>query len=318
MKLVVLEAGTLGADVDLSSLQCFGELEVYEKTAPEEIPERIRDATVVLVNKLPVDKKHFGEAKKLSLVCVTATGVNNLDMEYLKSRGVAACNISGYSTEAVAQHTFALLLYLWEKLRYYDDFVKSGQYAEEDTFCHFGEPFFELAGKTWGIIGMGAIGSRVASIAAAFGCRVICYSASGHIYHTPYEQVDWETLLQQSDIISIHSPLNQYTEHLMDQKAFARMKSSAYLINVARGPIVDEKALYTALQEKRIAGAALDVLEQEPMSRENPLGKIKDSRRLLITPHMAWAPVETRSRMVEEVRKNIQAFLDGTERNRVC
>ena len=320
MRIVILEAKSVGEDMVFAPFYEFGEVTIYQETKPEEMPERIRDAQIIVANKLPMNAQTLAGAGELKLVCLTATGTNNLDGEYLKQHGIQARNVAGYSTDAVAQHTFAMLLYLWEKLRFYDDFVKSGEYGRGNSFSCFPESFRELAGKTWGIIGMGAIGQRVAQIASVFGCRVICYSASGAVYdfsEKGYEQVDFDTLLRESDILSIHAPLNSYTEKLMDLDAFRRMKKSAVLINVARGPIVVQEDLYTALTEDMIAAAGLDVLKTEPMAADNPLGKIKDSRKLLITPHMAWAPVETRTRCLDEVVKNIAAFLEGKDRNRV-
>lgn len=317
LKIAILEGKSVGEDMDFSSFSEFGEVEIYNKTIPEQMPERVADADIIIANKLPMCEKTLGSAKNLKLICVTATGINNLDGDYLKSRGIAACNVAGYSTDAVAQHTFALLFYIWEKLAFYDDFVKSGEYTRLQDFSCFPEKFFELSGKTWGIIGLGAIGKKVASIAKAFGCRVITYSASGGKYDSEYEQVDFDTLLAESDVLSIHAPLNSYTDNLMDLEAFKKMKKSAVLVNVARGPIVDQEALYTALTEDMIAGAALDVLKVEPLTLDNPLGKIKDSKKLIITPHMAWAPVETRTRCLNEVAENIKAFLNGERRNRV-
>lgn len=320
MKIVLLEGKSVGEDMDFTPFQRLGEVTIYPKTLPEEMPERIGDADIIVANKLPMCEKTLGSAEHLKLVCLTATGTNNLDMEYLKSRGIQARNVAGYSTDAVAQHTFALLFYLWEKLRFYDDFVKSGEYTRGNSFSCFPERFLELKGKTWGIVGMGAIGQKVAEIASVFGCRVICYSASGAVYHFEekgWKQVDFHTLLEKSDILSIHAPLNSHTENLLNLDAFRKMKKEAVLINVARGPIVNQEDLYTALTQNLIAAAGLDVLKKEPLEEENPLGKIKDSRRLIITPHMAWAPVETRTRCLKEVIENIEAFLRGEERNRV-
>ena len=224
---------------------------------------------------------------------------------------------SGYSTNGVAQHTFALLFYILEKLNYYDNYVKSGEYARGTCFSHFGQNFFELDGKTWGIIGLGAIGNRVAQIAKAFGCHIICYSASGKKYNTEYEQVSLDELLSRSDILSVHAPLNGYTENLMTLEKFRKMKKSAIFLNLARGAIVNEPDLYTALTEGSIAGAGLDVLCKEPMDPENPLLKIQDSNKLIITPHIAWAAKETRFRVVDEVVKNIQRFQRDDRTNRV-
>ncbi len=318
MRIVILEGKSVGEDIVFTPFQHLGEVTVYSETSADEMPERIADADIIVANKLPMCEKTLKNAEHLKLICLTATGINNLDGTYLKSRGIQACNVAGYSTDAVAQHTFALLLYLWEKLRYYDDFVKSGAYSGGKAFSCFPERFYELKGKTWGIIGMGAIGRRVAGIASVFGCRIICYSASGNKYELcGYEQVDFDTLLAESDILSIHAPLNAFTENLMNLEAFRKMKKEAVLINVARGPIVNQEDLYIALTENMIGGAGLDVLKEEPLREDNPLGRIKDSRRLVITPHMGWAPVETRTRCINEAAANISAFLRGEERNRV-
>lgn len=324
MKIVILEGKSVGEDMVFTPFHKLGEVTVYPETTPEQMPERVADADILVANKLSMCEETIGCAKNLKLICVTATGINNLDGEYLRARGIQARNVAGYSTDAVAQHTFALLFYIWQKLNFYDHLVKSGEYARSSSFSVFPEKVFELSGKTWGIIGMGAIGQKVASIASAFGCRVICYSASGQTYDFAemeggdrYRQVDFDTLLAESDVLSIHAPLNQYTENLMNLDAFRKMKKEAVLINVARGAIVNQEDLYTALTEDLIGGAGLDVLKEEPMAADNPLAKIQDSSKLIITPHMAWAPVETRFRCVDEVAKNIEAFLRGEDRNRV-
>ncbi|MDO4632934.1 MAG: D-2-hydroxyacid dehydrogenase [Eubacteriales bacterium] len=317
MKLVILEADSLGEDMIFTPFERFGEVVIYPATTAEQMPQRVKDADVLIANKVPINEETIGQAENLKLVCVTATGINNLDGEYLKKRGIAAYNVAGYSTDGVAQHTFALLFYVLEKLNYYDQYVKSGEYARGSCFSHFSKSFFELAGKTWGIIGMGAIGRRVAEIAAVFGCHVICYSASGKKYDSAYEQVGFDELLERADILSVHAPLNEYTEGLMNREAFRKMKSSAIFLNLARGAIVDEEGLYQALEENDIAGAGLDVLCKEPMDSANPLLKIQDSGKLIITPHIAWAAKETRFRVVDEVVKNIQRFTDGDTKNRV-
>lgn len=317
MKIVILEAESLGEDMVFTPFEKFGEVVIYPRSTASEVPARIADADVIIANKVPICEETIKDAKNLKLVCVTATGINNLDGEYLKSRGISAYNVAGYSTDGVAQHTFALLFYVLEKLNYYDNYVKSGAYANGNCFSHFSQSFCELAGKTWGIIGMGSIGRRVAEIASVFGCKVICYSASGNKYDTPYEQVSFDELLERSDFLSVHAPLNAHTEGLMTLEAFKKMKKSAIFINVARGAIVNEPDLYTAITEGEIAGAALDVLCQEPMSKDNPLLKIQDSNKLIITPHIAWAAKETRFRVVEEVVKNIDRFLCGETKNRV-
>lgn len=317
MNIVILEARSLGEDMTFEAFERFGETAIYQETTKEEMPERIRSADVIVANKLPCCEETLRDAEHLRLVCLTATGTNNLDGEYLKSRGIAAYNVAGYSTEAVAQHTFAILFYVLEKLSYYDKFVKSGAYGRGTMFSHFDRHFCELSGKTWGILGLGAIGRKVAQIAEAFGCRVICCSASGGTYDTKYEQVEFGELLAGSDILSAHAPLNEHTKGIFDLEAFSRMKPTAIFVNVARGALVDERALYTALTEGMIAGAALDVLAAEPMAPDNPLAKIQDSERLIITPHIGWAPVETRRRCLEEAAANIGRYLSGDRKNRV-
>lgn len=220
-----------------------------------------------------------------------------------------------YSTDAVAQHTFALCFYVLEKLRHYDEYVKSGAYAAQDRFSNFDIPFTELSGKTWGIVGMGNIGRKVAGIARAFGCRVIFYSASGQSTCTEFERVDFDILLNESDFLSLHCPLSEKTRNLIHLEALKKMKKSAILVNVARGPVVNDEDLYIALTEGYIAGAGLDVTGTEPMKESNPLSKIKDSNKLIITPHLAWASTEARRRCVSETCKNIEAFLNGRDRN---
>ena len=308
MKIVVLDAQTVGEDVDWTGYEKLGELVRYPYTVPEKVPERVEDAEVIIVNKVPVNEQTVGNAKNLKLVCVFATGTNNLDKEYLESRGIIWHNVAGYSTEAVAQHTFAMLFYLLEKLRYYDEYVKDGAYEKSPLFTHFANGFAEIEGKTWGIIGLGTIGRRVAEIARVFGAKVIYYSASGAAPQDGYEQVDFDTLLAASDIVSVHAPLNKYTENLMNKEAFARMKSSAIFLNVGRGPIVVEQDLFDALESGELAAAGLDVLCKEPIATDNPLLQIKDSRKLLITPHIAWASVEARDRLVQMVLEQVQEY----------
>lgn len=304
-KIVMLERDNIGEDVDISYFENLGDLTVYGTTAYEEVTERIGDADVLVINKIPMNETTLKDAPNVKLICVTATGTDNVDMEYCASRGIAVKNVRSYSTESVVQHTFAMYFYISEKLRFYDEYVKNGEYIKCPRFTFFGEPFHELSGKTWGIAGLGEIGERVAQIAKAFGCKVIYYSTSGNNRNDSYERVDFDTLLATSDVISIHAPLNAQTKHLFTYEAFSKMKSSAYLINVGRGSIVKEGDLCRALRENLIAGAALDVLEKEPMSADNPLFDIKDSRKLLITPHIAWATTEARSRLMEQVYKNI-------------
>ncbi len=313
MKIVFLDAKTIGEDIDLSGFDVLGEVVKYGFSTAEEARERSKDADVLILNKVQVNQKTIGEADHLKLVCVTATGTNNLDKEYLDKRGIAWRNVAGYSTESVAQHTFAMLFYLLEKLPYYDNYVKSEKYVNDVSFTHFAKAFHELSGMTYGIIGLGNIGRRVADIAKAFGCRVIYYSTSGRNSQPGYERVSFDELLEQSDIVSIHAPLDENTLGLMNKEAFAKMKKSAILLNVGRGPIINEADLAEALNNKTIAAAGLDVLSVEPMQEDNPLRGIKDSERLLITPHIAWAGVEARNRLMGIILGQIKEFFKAHE-----
>lgn len=310
MKIVFLDQKTIGDDIDLSGFDALGEVTKYNFTTPEEAPERVKDADVLIINKVPISEQTIGTAKNLKLVCVTATGTNNLDKDYLDSHQIAWRNVAGYSTETVTQHTFAMLFYLLEKLRYYDDYIKNGNYINDTSFTHFAEHFSEINGKTWGIIGLGAIGRRVAQIAQVFGANVIYYSASGRPAQDGYTQVDFDTLLTTSDIISVHAPLNEYTENLIDKQAFEKMKNSCIFLNLGRGPIVVEQDLYQALVDDQIAAAGLDVLCQEPMSETNPLIRVQDSSRLLITPHIAWASVEARTRLMRIILNQVKEYFN--------
>lgn len=315
MKLVVLERNSIGTDVDVSCFEKFGEVTYYPNTVADNTAEHVADADIVIANKAPLNESTLKDAPNVKLICLFATGFDNVDVAYCKSRGIKVANVVNYCTPAVAQHTLLLALALAEKIAFYDDYVKSGAYSAQDRFSNFDRTFHDLNGKTWGIVGMGNIGHKVASLAQAFGCRVIFYSASGKSTCTEYERVEFDTLLQESDILSLHCPLSDRTKGLINKEAFEKMKETAILINVARGPVVDTQALYEALINNRIAAAGLDVLEKEPMASDNPLIKIQDSTKLIITPHMSWASIESRNCLLGEVVKNIESFLDGTNRN---
>lgn len=315
MKLVVLERNSVGTDIDVSCFEKFGEVTYYPNTVAENTAERIGDADVVIGNKVPLNESTLKNAANVKLICLFATGFDNVDLEYCKGRGIKVANVVKYCTPAVAQHTILLAMMLSEKIAFYDEYVKSGTYSAQDRFSNFDRAFNELEGKTWGIVGMGTIGHKVASLATAFGCKVIFYSASGKSTCTEYERVEFDTLLKKSDILSLHCPLSDRTRNLINKDAFDKMKETAILVNVARGPVVNTQDLYDALMEGKIAAAGLDVLEKEPMEATNPLGQIKDSTKLIITPHMSWASTESRIRLVEEVAKNIEAFVAGEDRN---
>lgn len=313
MKIVFLDASTLGDDIDYSQFEQLGEVVRYPFTSSEEAPARVTDADVLVVNKVLVNRQTIADAKNLKLVCVTATGTNNLDKDYLAERGIEWRNVAGYSTESVAQHTFALLFYLMEHLRYYDDYTREGRYVNDRIFTHFAQTFHELNGRTWGILGLGAIGRRVADIAGLFGANVIYYSASGSPAQEGYHQTDFDTLLSRSDILSIHAPLNEYTEGLMDLAAFRKMKRSAILLNLGRGPIIREADLAEALNTGLIRAAGLDVLTKEPMTPDSPLLSVREKDRLFITPHIAWAAVEARQRLMEIVGGQIRDYMKGVQ-----
>ena len=317
MKIVILERASVGLDVSVDMFEEIGEVEIYNNTMYDEIAKRVEDADIIIANKSKLNEDTLKNALNVKLICEFATGFDNVDIEYCKKRGIAVCNVRDYSTDMVAQHTFALAFYLSEKLEHYDRYVKSGQYAAQDRFSNFDIAFNEFSGKTWGIVGMGNIGRKVAHIATAFGCRVIFYSITGKSTVTDFERVDFDTLLRESDYLSLHCPLSDLSRGLINEEALSKMKKSAYLINVARGPVVDENALYDALVTGSIAGAGLDVLSKEPIVAENPLSKIQDSSRLIITPHLAWASVEARERCVSMTYDNIKAFINGETLSRV-
>ncbi|MGG7142557.1 D-2-hydroxyacid dehydrogenase [Clostridium nigeriense] len=315
-KIVILDGQTLG-ELDFNALKEFGDVVYYDTTKAEEVAYRIKDANIILTNKVVLNEDNLKEAKNLELICETATGFNNIDIVYAKNNNIAVTNVAGYSTNTVAQHTFATVLSLYDKISYYDRFVKTGEYANSGLFTNVSVPFYELEGKTWGIIGLGAIGRKVAKIAEAFGVNVIYYSTSGKNSNSDYKRVDFDELLKSSDIISVHAPLNKNTQGLINYDALSKMKNTAILVNMGRGPIVVEKDLARAIDEELIAGAALDVFELEPIKSDNPLVLAKNNDRLVLTPHIAWASVEARNRLFKEVVNNIKAFYNGEIRGRV-
>jgi glycerate dehydrogenase len=315
-KIVVLDGKTLG-NVDYIKLNEFGQVIYYDLTLKEEVSEKIRDANIVLTNKVILNKDNLKDATELELICEMATGYNNIDVKYAKERNIAVTNVNGYSTTTVAQHTFAMLLHLYDNISYFDNFVKSGKYSKHNMFTNVEVPYKDLCGKVWGIIGLGNIGKRVARIAQAFGARVVYYSTSGKNADSDYARVEFDSLLKQCDIISIHAPLNERTEGLINYEAFTKMKKDAILINVGRGPIVVDEDLARALDEEIIGGAALDVFKVEPIPTDNPLLKVKNKERLILTPHVAWASEEARNRLFADLLENISAYNRGEKRNRV-
>lgn len=315
MKIVILERNSVGTDIPMDIYSKYGEVTEYRNTTAVDAKEHVGQADIIIANKAPMNEMTLCDNPNVKLICEFATGYDNVDLEYCRKRGIRVCNVKNYSTKAVAQHTFTMALWLLENMNFYDNYVKSGEYASQDRFSNFDMPYDELDGRTWGIIGMGNIGKCVAGIATAFGANVIFYSASGNSTVTEYERVSLDELLARSDVLSIHCPLTDRTRNLINLENLRKMKKTAILINVARGPVVNSEDLYTALTEGTIKAAGLDVLTKEPISDDNPLSRIKDSGKLIITPHMAWASTDARKRLVKEVALNIEAFINNEERN---
>lgn len=315
-KIVILDGKTLG-DISIEKLNEIGEVQYYEATDESQVVERIKDANIILTNKVVLNRNNMKDAKNLEFIAETATGFNNIDIDYAKEHKIGVANVAGYSTNAVVQHTFASALGLLDQVVYYDRYVKEGEYSKSGSFTCLNKPYYEIENKVWGIIGLGAIGKRVGKIAEAFGAEVIYYSTSGKNSSTEFKKVSFEELLEKSDIISIHAPLNENTKGLINYEALIKMKSSAILVNMGRGPIVVEKDLARAIEEEQIRGAALDVYETEPVGEDNILLSIKNKDKLLLSPHIAWASIEARERLFNEVVENIKAFYNGKDRNRV-
>ena len=305
MKITFLDAATLGSDVSLDPIARLGELVCWQTSSPEEAMERVRDCDVLIVNKVKVTAGLIDAAVNLKLICEAATGVNNIDMEYAASKGIPVRNVAGYSTESVVQCTFMHILSLTGRLPYYDAKVKSGKYSWSGLFTDVSLPFFELAGKTMGIIGMGTIGHRVAQVAKAFGMKVVYYSTSGTSHCHDYPSLPLEELMAVSDVVSVHAPLNDRTAGLVGSRELSLMKSHAVIVNMGRGGIIDETALAKAVDDGIIAGAGIDVYSVEPLNVANPLSKVKHQERLSLTPHTAWASVEARNRLVGMIASNI-------------
>ena len=313
MKIVITDRATLGEGINLDLIGAFGELVIYPHTNHTELIERIAEADVLICNKTVVDKQALDAAKNLRCILLFATGYNNIDISYAASRGIAVCNAGQYSTYAVAQHTFALMLRQASRVAEYSDFVLGGGWIRSPLFSAFEYPTHELYGKTLGIVGFGSIGRAVCDIALAFGMKVLVYT------RTPkddprVEFVSLDTLLSESDYISVHCPLTDKTAKMFNSEAFGKCKEGAFFVNTSRGGVVDEIALASALNSGKLSGAALDVLATEPMSAECPLIGAKN---ITLTPHTAWIPVETRQRLIGIVADNLKAFLDGKPKNKV-
>lgn len=304
MKMVFLDAATMG-DVSFAPLERLGSLLCYDSSTPEEALERVSDCDVLIVNKVRVTPELIDAARNLKLICETATGVNNIDIEYAAKKGIPVRNVAGYSTPTVAQATFMHILSLVGSAPYFDDAVKSGRYSASGMFTDVSVNWWELAGKTIGIIGMGNIGRKVAQIAEAFGMKVCYFSTSGTSHCKDYPSLPLEQLLAQADIVSVHAPLNERTDALIGEKELAMMKPSAYIVNMGRGGIVVEEALVKAVDEGVIAGAALDVYSVEPLPEDSCYLKARHPERFRFAPHVAWASEEARARLLGMVAENI-------------
>lgn len=309
MKIVILDALTFG-ETSLEGFEPLGEIAVYQTTSPEETLERIANAEVIVSNKVVIAGDMMAKCADLKLICVAATGVNNIDLDAAAKRGISVKNVAGYSTDSVIQHTFSMLFYLMGHSRYYDEYVKSGAWQTSQIFTNVAKPFFEIKGKRWGIIGLGEIGRGVAGIASAFGAQVSYYSTSGVNNNPDFEKMTLSRLLEESDIISIHAPLNERTENLIGHSELLQLKDGAIILNLGRGGIVNEEALSVIIDAKPIY-VGLDVLTREPMSNPHPLMSIQNKERLYVTPHIAWTSVEAREKLISMVIENIQTFLNS-------
>lgn len=316
MKIVILDAATLtiNNDIDFSIFDRFGEVKIYDFTKDEEIPERIKDADVILCNKSSMSEKNLSGAKNLKYIGLFATGYNNVDLEYTRKHGITVCNAGSYSTEAVAQHVFAFILHYYNTISRYDEFVKNKGWINTNKFSPFME-MKELFGKTIGIIGYGSIGQKVAVIANAFGMKVLAYSRSALKEKIQSDEVTYaavDEILGKSDIVTIHCPLNKDSEKMCNKEFFTKMKKDSLFINTSRGGVVNQEDLMWALNNNVIQYAALDVIEKEPMPEDC---KLIETKNLVITPHAAWAPLETRERLIKIVSKNLQKWVAGTPIN---
>ncbi|MGN0106679.1 MAG: NAD(P)-dependent oxidoreductase [Hominilimicola sp.] len=314
MKIAILDAKTLGDDMEFSQFERLGEVIVYQTTSQSQLEERISDVDVIIVNKIKLNEDNLACTKKLKLICVTATGYDNIDINYCWRKEIGVCNVRGYSTNSVAQLTVSMALSLMTHLDEFDGYVKSGKYTVGGVQNHLKPYFNEIAGKTWGIVGLGNIGSKVAHIARALGCEVI---VKPHRKRDDDESVTLDELCGRSDIISVHVPLTAETKGMIDEKHIGMMKDGVIFINVSRGDVADEEALTAAFENGKIGGLGIDVYSTEPMTKDSPYNRILDKKNVIFTPHMAWGAYEARRRCMEEILKNIETYFMGGRRNRV-
>ncbi len=314
MKISVLDVKTLGNDLDFSGIHQLGDITVYDLTTQEQVIERIQDAEVLILNKVKLNKDNLPYAKNLKLICITATGFDNVDIDYCKEHKIAVCNVVGYSTDSVVQLTVSMAFSLATNLLCYDKFVKSGEYTNCGVFNRVEPVFREMSALTWGVVGLGTIGTKVANVAKAMGCRVLAYKRTPV---TEFECVDLDTLCKESDIITVHTPLNDGTFHLINEQTLSKMKDGVVLVNVARGAVFDEEAVTEAVLSGKIGGLGVDVYSTEPMQKDSPYQKILNRDDVIFTPHMAWGAIDARQRCIDEIEANIKSFLAGGTRSRL-
>ena len=304
MNIAILDALTFGA-TDLSAFNALGKVEVYQTTSANQTQERITNIDIIITNKVVITKEFMLGAKNLKLICIAATGMNNVDLDAAKELKIEVKNVAGYSTDSVIQHTFSMLFYLMGHSRYYDEVVKDGTYSKSPIFTDVSKPFFEIKGKKWGVIGLGSIGRGVANIAKSFGAEVSYYSTSGVNRNEDFQRANLDELLKTCDIVTIHAPLNDKTNNLLDYEQLLTCKDGAIILNLGRGGIVNEDAVAKTIDEKNIY-FGLDVLTKEPMRKNHPFLSVKNRDNLYITPHIAWASVEARERLVASIVENIK------------
>lgn len=314
MKITVLDKGTMGEDTPFDDIKALGEVTLYDYTEPHELIKNVADSEVIVLNKVKIGREVFENAKNLKLICVFATGYDNIDILSAREHGVAVCNVPGYSTDSVTLYTISCALALYSKLFEYNSFVRSGEYTESGCANKLTPVFHELKGKTWGIIGLGNIGKAVAKVAEAFGARVI---ANKRTPDENYNCVDIDTLCKESDIISVHCPLNEQTRNIINKDRISLMKPSVIIVNEARGAVLDESDIADAIKDRRIGGFGCDVYSHEPFSKNHPYDKIKNYNNVILTPHCAWGAYEARERCQKTIADNISAFYSGEIKNRV-
>ena len=308
MKIVILDRATLGFDVDMSIFDSLGEVISYDITLENETISRVNDADIIITNKVLVTKEIMNEASNLKLICISATGTNNVDLEYAKQTKISVKNVAGYSSSSVVQLAFSMIFHFIQKLSYYKKYVDEQNWQKSQIFTHIDKPFFELDGKKVGIIGLGDIGSNLARKVKAFDCEVVYYSTSGKNSNNEYKRVELDELLSICDIISIHCPLNENTKNLLNYENMKNIKDGAILLNLGRGGIINEADLAKIIDEKEIY-CGIDVVFVEPILESNPLLRVKNKQRLLLTPHIGWASIEARTKLVSMVAKNIEEFI---------